>query len=136
MIITTNSERQRSIVFLFVCTANVARSATAEHLARQGRCISDSVGSDPQAAVRHLTVETIARARRIICMEEEHAQAVLLLAPERAKDVIVWNIPDDYHYCQPALIAAITPRLQPLIEQWHHQRYLFLGPHGEQFEDE
>jgi protein-tyrosine-phosphatase len=50
--------QQRTIVFLFVCSANVARSATAEHLARQGRCIADSVGSDPSVAVRRLTVET------------------------------------------------------------------------------
>ena len=119
--------QQRTIVFLFVCSANVARSATAEHLARQGRCIADSVGSDPSVAVRRLTVE-------IICMEDEHAQAVLRLAPERAKDIIVWNIPDNYHYCEPALMAEIRSRLQPLIEQWHTQRFLFL-PGGDRFED-
>lgn len=128
--------QQRTIVFLFVCTANVARSPTAEHLARQGRCISDSVGSDPNLAVRRLTVEAIARARRIICMEKEHAQAVQALAPERAKDITVWDIPDDYYYCQPTLIAEINLRLQPLIERWHRQRFLFLGPEGEQFEDQ
>lgn len=127
--------QQRTVVFLFVCTANIARSATAEHLARQGRCISDSVGSDPNVAVRRLTVEAIARARRIICMEDEHVQAVLWLAPQRAKDIIVWNIPDIYHYCEPALMAEIRSLLDPLIEQWHHRRYLFLGPHDE-FEDQ
>lgn len=128
--------QQRTVVFLFVCSANVARSATAEHMARQGRCISDSVGSDPIKAVRQLTVETIARARRIICMEDVHAQAVLQLAPMRARDITVWNIPDNYDYCEPALMAEIGSRLAPLIEQWHHQRYLFLGPHGEQSQDQ
>jgi predicted protein tyrosine phosphatase len=136
MIVTTTSDRQRTVVFLFVCSANVARSATAEHLARQGRCLADSAGSDSEVAVRRLTVETIARARRIICMEEEHAQAVLRLAPERAKDITIWNIPDNYHYCEPALMAEIRERLQPLIEQWHYRRYLFLGPGGEEFEEQ
>lgn len=130
MIVTTTSERQRSVVFLFVCSANVARSATAEHMSRQGHCLADSVGSNPTVAVRRLTVETIARARRIVCMEEEHAQAVLRLAPERAKDIIVWNIPDNYHYCEPALMAEIKSRLDPMVEQWHTQRFLFLGPTG------
>ena len=136
MIVTPDSLRQRSVVFLFVCSANIARSATAEHMARAGRCLADSVGSDPRVAVRHLTLETIMRARRIICMEDENAEAVLRLAPQRAGDIIVWNIPDTYHYGEPALMAEIRPRLNPLIEQWHQQRYLFLGPHGEQFEEQ
>lgn len=123
----TEDERARRVVFLFVCSANVARSATAEHLARRGRCISDSVGSHPSVAVRRLTVESIRRARLIVCMEQEHADAVMRLAPERAKDIIVWGIPDDYHYCEPALIAAIGRRLDPLMDQWHHRRFLFLG---------
>jgi predicted protein tyrosine phosphatase len=133
---TPDVGRQRSVVFLFVCSANVARSATAEHMARAGRCLSDSAGSDPQVAVRRLTVEMIARARRIICMEEEHRQAVLSLAPARDRDITVWNIPDIYYYCEPALMAQISARLNPLIEQWHHRRYLFLGAEGEQFEDQ
>lgn len=44
-------------------------------------------------------------------MEWKHANKVLEMAPERGPDVVIWEIPDDYDYCQPALVDAIRTML-------------------------
>jgi predicted protein tyrosine phosphatase len=74
---------------------------------------ADSAGAvayyDP---VRLLTREAIARAKRIICMEQNHRYAVMDLAPHRVSDIEVWNVPDVYDYCAPELIELVKEALQ------------------------
>lgn len=97
--------------FLFVCTANMLRSPTCEHVARTLGFSADSAGTDP-CAVRPLTKEAVERAQEIICMETRHAAIVTLLLPlERQEGVKVWNIPDNYDYCDPDLIKLIRTKL-------------------------
>jgi predicted protein tyrosine phosphatase len=98
--------------YLFVCTVNMLRSPTAEHVARMMGHSADSAGTDA-IAVRPLTLEAIERAERIVCMDSDHATKVLDLAPHRGPDVDIWHIPDDFDYCQPALVDAIRARLSP-----------------------
>lgn len=99
--------------YLFVCSGNKMRSPTAEHVARSLGYFADSAGSrldhDP---VRFLTREAIDRARHIICMEQEHAEAVLNLQPHCAGRLQVWDIPDVFDYCDPVLIDTIRQRLE------------------------
>jgi len=105
--------------FLFVCTVNFLRSPTAEHVARRMGFSADSAGTSQDSAIRPLTVDAIDRAFKIICMEYEHMDEVLKLCPDRAADIFVWDIPDNFEYCQPELIAAIEQRLK---EQGVRQR--------------
>lgn len=98
--------------FLFVCSVNRLRSATAEHVARGMGYRADSAGTDLEAAVRPLTAEAIDRAAVIVCMEDRHAKAVLRLRPGRHADVYVWNIPDEYEYGERALVRSLRQRLE------------------------
>lgn len=94
--------------YLFVCSANMLRSPTAEHVARSMGYSADSAGSEPSySPIRPLTVEAIDRAENIVCMEQRHADAVLALRPEAAGRIQVWNVPDDFDYCHPELMAWI-----------------------------
>lgn len=94
--------------FLFVCSVNMLRSPTAEHVARSLGYSADSVGTEIASAIRPITIESINRAEYIICMEMHHCLKVLELAKDRGKDTVVWNIPDDYGYCDPMLVAYLT----------------------------
>jgi len=99
--------------FLFICSLNERRSATAEHVARKMGHLADSAGIEA-CSVRPLTREAIDRAELLICMDERHAQYVLKLRPERSADVRVWHVVDRYDYGQPALIRLLKKRLQGL----------------------
>lgn len=97
--------------FLFVCSVNMLRSPTAEHVARRMGYIADSAGTD-DVAVRPLTKEAIDRAERIVCMEPHHVRKVLELMPSHQWTAVeCWDIPDDYDYCDPTLVAIIERRL-------------------------
>ena len=100
--------------FLFVCSANMLRSPTAEHVARSMGYSADSAGSVPHySPIRPLTLEAIERAEKIVCMEPHHAKAVYAVAPHRADDVEVWHIPDDFDYCDAELVKMIQDKLPP-----------------------
>jgi predicted protein tyrosine phosphatase len=102
-------------IYLFVCSANKLRSPTCEHVARSLGLIANSVAAVPFYSVqptRTLSRAAIDEATDIICMEQRHAAAVLALAPDRVADVATWDIPDDYDYCEPALVRIVTDRLK------------------------
>lgn len=97
--------------YLFVCSFNWARSPTAEYVARLFGYRADSAGTVFNHAVRPLTRESIERAERIVCMEEEHRVAVVRMVPKSHSRVEVWNIPDNYIYNDPELVRIIEHRL-------------------------
>ncbi len=100
---------KRHIHFLFVCNANMNRSATGEHVARAKGFAADSVGSRLDLLFgRPLTINSIQQAQRIVCMEPHHKDAVLELAPDRDPDIDVLHIPDQYSYNAPALVATLV----------------------------
>lgn len=101
--------------YLFVCSANMLRSPTAEHVARSMGFSADSVGAVPEWAVRPLTLEAIQRAEHVVCMEQRHADAVLAMDPTCGPRVQVWNIPDDFDYCAPELVEMLRKRLETRI---------------------
>lgn len=94
--------------FLFVCSVNMLRSPTAEHVARKLGYSADSAGTMQDMAIRPLTVEAINRAEYIICMEMEHSFKVMDLVPDRGSDIFVWHIPDDFEYCDPVLVTMLS----------------------------
>ncbi len=98
----------RHIHFLFICNANMNRSATGEHAARSLGFAADSVGSRPDLLFgRPLTVDSINQTQRIVCMEACHRDAVLKIAPDRTSDIDVLDIPDVYYYGHPKLLAQL-----------------------------
>ena len=98
--------------YLFVCSVNMCRSPTAEHVSRLLGYSADSAGTAfHHNPVRPLTVEAIERAEHIVCMEQDHADVVTAMCPDAADRVQVWCIPDNYNYCDGKLIDMIRTRL-------------------------
>lgn len=98
---------------LFLCSRNQWRSPTAEalfqnHPEHEAR----SAGLSPQARVR-VSEKLIDWADVIYCMEKEHRTRLRERFPEAlsGKVVIVLDIPDDYPYMDPDLVAIFRASL-------------------------
>jgi predicted protein tyrosine phosphatase len=98
--------------WLFVCSANLCRSPTAEYVARKAGLLADSCGISAEGAVcTPLTRSLLMWAQVIVCMEQEHVRRVKLDPMARKKHVYCWNIPDDYALYDLALIRICEGRL-------------------------
>jgi predicted protein tyrosine phosphatase len=97
--------------YLFICKANIARSATAEHVARSMGYRADSAGWLDVITVRPVTQDQLDHARQVVCMEESVAKEVRKQFPNT--QLVVWNIPDVFKYCDPQLMTIIRAKLPP-----------------------
>ncbi len=94
---------------LFICSKNQWRSPTAEQIWRRQPGLSvRSAGTSP--AARHtVSSADLAWADVIFAMEEKHKSR--LLAEHRSviagKSIHVLDIPDDYRYMDPELVAQL-----------------------------
>lgn len=98
--------------WLFVCTYNLTRGPTCEHVARKADLHADSAGTDPSAP-RVLTLDRIQWARVIVCMEPLHMRRVEQLAGRLAegKGLFTWHISDEFEYMSPDLIGIARQKL-------------------------
>lgn len=98
---------------LFVCTANVDRSPTAEWLYRQAPGIeARSAGIDADA-LHPLDDALMAWADTVMVMEQRHADAIRSRFPQAGAEIIVLGIEDRYFWKSPELIALLTERIAP-----------------------
>lgn len=102
---------------LFVCSRNQWRSPTAATIyAKRPGVQVRSAGTSPQA--RHtVTHGDIVWADLIFVMEAKHRSRLRADFPDaiRHKSVVVLDIPDDYQYLDPELIAEITRGVDPYL---------------------
>lgn len=111
--------------WLFICSANVARSPTAEFLARKHGLRARSCGTVRNAlTVTPMTSEILRWAHVIVCMMAEHRDALEAAAiPLRKKKVFLWNFEDDWGTpFHPEMIALMEPLLLKTIreyDEWH-----------------
>jgi predicted protein tyrosine phosphatase len=113
--------RQREFVavtrVLFICSQNRMRSPTAEHVfARHPGIECASAGTNPDAD-NPLTAELIAWAELIFVMERHHELELFARFRRHlgGKRVICLNIPDNFPYMDPALIALLKYRVGPYL---------------------
>jgi len=101
---------------LFVCRHNEMRSSTAEKIYRADGLNVRSAGTSKGARVP-LTSELIRWADLILVMENKHRVALETHFTEEIinKRVVVLDIPDNYYYMEPELIALIRERAEPYI---------------------
>ena len=102
---------------LFVCEGNLHRSPTAQRLyARTPGISSRSAGLSSLARVQ-LTDELIEWADLVIVMDRRLVKTVQRRFGESLGDreVIDLNVPDDYQFLQPELLALLRERLEPLL---------------------
>ena len=102
---------------LFVCSRNQWRSPTAEQVWRRDPRVNVRSAGTASGA-RHLVSETdLAWADVVLVMEDKHKSR--LLAEHRAllrrKPIYVLDIPDDYRYMDPELVALLGAPVAALL---------------------
>jgi len=101
---------------LFVCTANVDRSRTAEDLYRgDPRYEVRSAGVAPFATVR-VDRDLLLWADRVFVMserEDQHRTLIRILFPDLDRPTVDLDVPDRWHRGHPELVALLLRRLRP-----------------------
>ena len=104
---------------LFLCSRNQWRSPTAEKVYQ----------NDPRVEVRSAGTSASARCRvsekllrwadRVMVMEHAHKQRLREQFPEVVRElhIDVLDIPDDFEFMNPELVALIRERVEPLLEE-------------------
>ncbi|MFO1172817.1 MAG: phosphotyrosine protein phosphatase [Hyphomicrobiaceae bacterium] len=99
---------------LFVCSANVDRSPTAEEMFRDHPGIAVASAGTLPDAVRPLNADHIAWADIILVMEDAHREAIAARFGETPK-IVVLGIPDDYRRGDAELVTLLQARVPRLL---------------------
>jgi len=105
---------------LFVCSQNRLRSPTAEEVFSKLPGIEcASAGTDDKANVP-LDPELIEWADTIFAMETSHRNRINKRFKQylAGKRIVVLNIPDEYEFMQPALVAMLERKVEPLLARY------------------
>lgn len=101
---------------LFVCSANVDRSPTAEALFRDHPGIAvASAGTLPDATTP-LTADHIAWADLVLVMEEAHREVITARFGGTGK-IVVLGIPDDFRRGDPELVRLLEARVPRFLPE-------------------
>jgi predicted protein tyrosine phosphatase len=102
---------------LFVCSKNQWRSPTAENIWRRDPFISVRSGGTSPSARHKVSIEDIQWAHVILVMEEKHKsrlKAEYARALEH-KPIHVLDIPDEYKYMDPELVALLATSVASVL---------------------
>lgn len=102
---------------LFICSRNRLRSPTAEQVFANWPNIEvASAGLAPDAE-EVLTVEMVEDADLIFVMEKQHrAKLARRFKPQlKQARVVCLDIPDDYAFMQPELVALLKTKVTPFL---------------------
>ena len=105
---------------LFVCSQNRLRSPTAEAVFSKLPGVEcESAGTDENANVP-LDPELIEWADTIYAMETSHRNRITKKFKKylSGKRIVVLNIPDEYEFMQPALLAVLERKVAPLLARY------------------
>ena len=112
------ARREPPLRILFICSRNQWRSPTAERVVGRWPGVeARSAGTSPRA--RHSMSEPDIRwADMVIVMEQKHRQRVVADFAQlmRHRAIHVLDIPDDYRFMDPELVAWIEDAVAPLIK--------------------
>ena len=115
---------QEKLKILFVCTANILRSKTAEVIYKDDeRFEVQSVGTSTMEDVgTPISYEKLNWADWIVVMDVNHKQHIQFKFPEiyANKKLICLNIPDDFEFMQKELITLIKIRFEKIIQTEIH----------------
>lgn len=100
---------------LFVCTANMDRSPTAEALLKGRAGFEVRSAGTWINAHRRISLHHIDWADIIFVMEENHKEAIIAIKPEAEKKITVLNIPDIYSRNDPELIELLKTKLKKYL---------------------
>jgi predicted protein tyrosine phosphatase len=117
----TGAERTK---LLFVCSRNQWRSRTAEEIFKNRPRLSvRSAGTASSARVR-VTEDHVLWADVIFVMERKHGAVLRERFPEAAaeREIHCLDIPDDYTFMDPDLIATLEAAVAPFLTTAHSTR--------------
>lgn len=100
---------------LFLCSQNRLRSPTAEQVFAQWPAVeTDSAGLGGDANVP-VSTEQLAWATVIFVMEKRHLRKLKerFRAHLNGKRIVCLDIPDDYDFMAPALVALLEAKVGP-----------------------
>ena len=111
----------RKLRVLFVCSANLQRSPTAEQVFGN---LSDewqtkSAGILPSSGRNALTQRVIDWADLILVMESQHADHIQANYNANPDKIKVLNVPDIYVRNDPELIQELKKKVLPILENWN-----------------
>ncbi|VTP16036.1 Low molecular weight phosphotyrosine protein phosphatase [Phytobacter ursingii] len=102
---------------LFICSRNQWRSPTAEQVFRRYAGLNVRSAGTSRHAKKPVSAEWLQWAEVICVMEQKHKNR--LMADFRRiignKPLHVLDIPDDYRYMEPALIALLEEIVPPVL---------------------
>lgn len=98
---------------VFVCSMGRMRSKTASDLLNSYGYTTDYCGTHSDAD-RKPNAEILLNADKIICFENNHRNALRRKFKGLSKKIIVWGIPDEFHYMQPELVDWISAKFNDL----------------------
>jgi predicted protein tyrosine phosphatase len=113
----TNMADRESLKVLFVCTMNEWRSPTAERIyADKPLVIARSCGTSAKAS-KTVNGAVLQWADVVLVMEHKHRKRLLSEFPGemRFKEIHVLDIPDNYKFMDPELIAEIEAAVEPIL---------------------
>ncbi len=98
---------------LFVCTANLQRSPTAENLVKNSDKYKAKSAGTNILSEKPINSQSIKWADKIIVMERNHKKIILKIYPEaKNKEIMVLDIPDIYIKNDPKLIRILKNKLK------------------------
>jgi predicted protein tyrosine phosphatase len=102
---------------LFLCSRNQWRSPTAEAVYQNDPRLEVRSAGVSSAARRRVMEKLLLWADLVLVMEHAHKQRLREQFPELFYDlrVEVLDIPDDYPFMDPELVALIRERVEPLL---------------------
>jgi predicted protein tyrosine phosphatase len=105
---------------LFVCTANLQRSPTAENLFQgwEGVWEAKSAGIMPDPRGNLLTQELVDWADLIIVMEPGHSEFITSYFHVNPDKIRVLNIADKYFRDDPELVSELRRKVPPILQEY------------------
>lgn len=102
---------------LFVCSKNQWRSPTAEAIYRRHPGLTVRSAGTARSARRQVSEADLHWADVVIVMEDKHQQRLRAMFPGvlAHTPMHVLDIPDDYRFMDPALIAELRDAIDPLL---------------------
>lgn len=109
---------------LFICSANIDRSPTAEYLYASYPGIETKSAGASRYTKRPVTPALLDWADVVFCMGNVHKQYLTDTFPEsvKNKEINVLDIPDDYTYGEPKLEAIIKKKMAPWLTKFEQNR--------------
>jgi predicted protein tyrosine phosphatase len=108
---------------LFICSANMLRSPTAEAVFSHYEGIEATSAGTNADAETPVSADLIEWADVVVAMEQHHAQFLqerfgYLL---RRRRVAVLGIPDRYEFMAPELVQLLKDKVDPQLARWRNE---------------